>query len=157
MYKISSHPILEVPEEDLWSFDYEGTTVQGQKGQTIAAALHQAGLPVHHHSLKQRSRSMECGIGKCGACEMLVDGHVRRICITKVDGVKHVRRIEEASLPPDQLNESGQNVFDNRSGQNFSNYGVGEVFFERFCDKNTYSAEEGKVLVRGGEDVLSLI
>jgi len=137
MYKISSHPILEVPEEDLWSFDYEGTTVQGQKGQTIAAALHQAGLPVHHHSLKQRSRSMECGIGKCGACEMLVDGHVRRICITKVDGVKHVRRIEEASLPPDQLNESGQNVFDNRSGQNFSDLFSG-----------------GKVLVRGGEDVL---
>ena len=33
-------------------------------------------------------RSLECGIGKCGACEMLVDGVVRRICITKVDGVK---------------------------------------------------------------------
>ena len=102
MYKISSHPILEVPEEDLWYFDYEGTRVAGQKGQTIAAALHQAGLRVHHHSLKDRPRSMECGIGKCGACEMLVDGHVRRICITKVDGVREVRRIEEATLPPEE-------------------------------------------------------
>ncbi|MBO4433999.1 MAG: FAD-dependent oxidoreductase [Bacteroidales bacterium] len=102
MYKISNHPILEVPEEDLWYFDYEGTRVAGQKGQTIAAALHQAGLRVHHHSLKDRPRSMECGIGKCGACEMLVDGHVRRICITKVDGVKEVKRIEEATLPPQE-------------------------------------------------------
>ncbi len=102
MYKIESHPILEVPEEDLWYFEYEGTRVAGQKGQSIAAALHQAGLRVHHHSLKDRPRSMECGIGKCGACEMLVDGHVRRICITKVDGVREVRRIDEATLPPEE-------------------------------------------------------
>ncbi|MBP5637668.1 MAG: FAD-dependent oxidoreductase [Bacteroidales bacterium] len=102
MYKIESHPILEVPEEDLWYFEYEGARVAGQKGQSIAAALHQAGLRVHHHSLKDRPRSMECGIGKCGACEMLVDGHVRRICITKVDGVREVRRIEEATLPPEE-------------------------------------------------------
>ena len=92
MYKITEHPILAVPEENLHSFIYEGHTVTGQKGQTIAAALHQAGFPVHHHSLKDRNRTMECGIGKCGACEMVVDGHIRRICITLVDGVKEVHR-----------------------------------------------------------------
>ena len=92
MYKIVSHPILDIPKEDLHSFIFEGHSVTGQKGQTIAAALHQAGFPVHHHSLKDRNRTMECGIGKCGACEMVVDGHIRRICITKVDGVKEVHR-----------------------------------------------------------------
>ena len=92
MYKITEHPILSVPQEDLHSFVFEGQTVTGQKGQTIAAALHQAGFPVHHHSLKDRNRTMECGIGKCGACEMVVDGHIRRICITKVDGVQEVHR-----------------------------------------------------------------
>ena len=92
MYRITEHPILAVPEENLHSFIFEGKTVTGQKGQTIAAALHQAGFPVHHHSLKDRNRTMECGIGKCGACEMVVDGHIRRICITKVDSVKEVHR-----------------------------------------------------------------
>ena len=92
MYKITEHPILSVPEENLHSFTFEGHTVTGQKGQTIAAALHQAGFPVHHHSLKDRNRTMECGIGKCGACEMVVDGHIRRICITLLDGVKEVHR-----------------------------------------------------------------
>mgnify|MGYP002622628792 CR=1 FL=1 len=92
MYKITSHPILEVPKEDLCTFTFEGKIVTAQKGRTIAAALHQAGYPVHHKSLKGRGRTMECGIGKCGACEMLVDGHIRRICITKVDGVREVRR-----------------------------------------------------------------
>ena len=106
MYKITNHPVLEVPSEDLHTFLFEGTPVTGQKGQTIAAALHQAGLPVHHHSLKGRSRSMECGIGKCGACEMLVDGRVHRICITKIDDVKEVRRIEEATLPPEDSSTS---------------------------------------------------
>ena len=107
MYKITEHPILSVPEEDLHSFVFEGHTVVGQKGQTIAAALHQAGFPVHHHSLKDRNRTMECGIGKCGACEMVVDGHIRRICITKVDGVREVHRagvdsFAEVTAAPDE-------------------------------------------------------
>ncbi len=99
MYKISEHPILPIPKEDLKEFTFEGKKVLGQKGFTIAAALHQAGLVVHKHSLEHRERTMECGIGKCGACEMLVDGKIRRICITKVDDVKEVQRIDESYLP----------------------------------------------------------
>ena len=94
MYKIEKHPILDIPQEDLVEFQFEGKTVRGQRGKTIAAALHQAGYPIHSHSLKGRNRSLECGIGKCGACEMLVDGKIRRICITLVDGVKEVKRLE---------------------------------------------------------------
>ena len=79
MYKIENHPILDLPKEEFVEFQFEGRTVRGQKGKTIAAALHQAGLIVHSHSTSGRNRSLECGIGKCGACEMLVDGQVRRI------------------------------------------------------------------------------
>ena len=79
------------------SFDFEGRTITGQKGQTIAAALHKAGYPVHSLSLEHRKRTMECGIGKCGACEMLVDGRIRRICVTKVDGVRKVSRLSADS------------------------------------------------------------
>lgn len=93
MRKIITHPILEIPQGQETEFIYEGKIIKGQKGFTIAAALHQAGYPVHSHSLKNRTRSLECGIGKCGACEMLVDGEIRRICITKVDGVKEVQEI----------------------------------------------------------------
>ena len=99
MYKIENHPILELPKEEYVEFQFEGRTVRGQKGKTIAAALHQAGLVVHSHSTTGRNRSLECGIGKCGACEMLVDGQVRRICITSVDGVKEVREISKDYMP----------------------------------------------------------
>jgi glycine/D-amino acid oxidase-like deaminating enzyme/NADPH-dependent 2,4-dienoyl-CoA reductase/sulfur reductase-like enzyme/Fe-S-cluster-containing hydrogenase component 2 len=93
MKKIDIHPILEVPKPEAVLFKYNGVPVRGEKGFTIAAALHQAGFPVHSHSLRSRKRSLECGIGKCGACEMLVDGIIRRICITRVDGVSEVAEI----------------------------------------------------------------
>ncbi|MBP3740705.1 MAG: FAD-dependent oxidoreductase [Bacteroidales bacterium] len=100
MYKITRHPILDIPEGEVCEFMYEGHKVQATKGYTIAKALHEAGYPVHSHSLHGRNRSLECGIGKCGACEMLVDGRVRRICITPVDGVREVRLIaHEADMP----------------------------------------------------------
>jgi len=99
MLKVDKHPILEVPKTDVITFIYEGKEIKAQKGFTIAAALHQAGFPVHSHSLENRNRSLECGIGKCGACEMLVDGVIRRICITKVDRVKEVREIPKNYSP----------------------------------------------------------
>lgn len=93
MNKIVEHPILDIALPEIVTFRYEGHEVTGEKGFTIAAALHQAGFPVHSHSLRNRERSLECGIGKCGACEMLVDGQIKRICITTVDGVKEVKEI----------------------------------------------------------------
>ncbi len=99
MYKIDQHPILDVPKVEETVFTFKGEKVTAAKGYTIAAALHQAGFPVHSHSIRNRERSLECGIGKCGACEMLVDGEVRRICITKVDGVKKVEEIPSDYKP----------------------------------------------------------
>ncbi len=93
MHKITSHPIITIPKTEKQLFRYNNQVVEGDKGFTIAAALHQAGFPVHSHSLKNRSRSLECGIGKCGACEMLVDGRIKRICITLVDNVDSVEEI----------------------------------------------------------------
>jgi len=99
MYKINKHPILDIPKSNKTSFIFNGEEVVGEKGFTIAAALHQAGHSVHSHSLKERERSLQCGIGKCGACEMLVDGEIKRICITKVDGVKEVKEIPKDYRP----------------------------------------------------------
>ncbi|MDA3866858.1 MAG: FAD-dependent oxidoreductase [Salinivirgaceae bacterium] len=99
MYKITQHPILDVSVGETSQFSYNGRKIMAEKGKTIAAALHQAGFPVHSHSLTNRNRSLECGIGKCGACEMLVDGFIKRICITKVDNIKEVTEIPKNYEP----------------------------------------------------------
>ncbi len=93
MHKISQHPIIPIKDTEKVTINFNGNFITGEKGFTIAAALHQAGFPVHSHSLTNRNRSLECGIGKCGACEMLVDGQIKRICITPVDGVGQVSEI----------------------------------------------------------------
>ncbi|MBN1387445.1 MAG: FAD-dependent oxidoreductase [Bacteroidales bacterium] len=106
MQKITSHPILVVPEKQKTSFKFNDKTITAEKDFTIAAALHQAGYPVHSHSLENRNRSLECGIGKCGACEMLVDGVIRRICITRVNGVREVKTIPRDYKPGSQKIET---------------------------------------------------
>ena len=45
MSKINSHPILDVPKRDKVVFTFNGKKIEGEKGFTIAAALHQAGYP----------------------------------------------------------------------------------------------------------------
>jgi glycine/D-amino acid oxidase-like deaminating enzyme/Fe-S-cluster-containing hydrogenase component 2/bacterioferritin-associated ferredoxin len=107
MYEVNEHPILEVNKGEECFFKFEGKEIKAESGKTIATALHRAGYPVHSHSLHDRNRSLECGIGKCGACEMLVDGKIKRICITLVDGVRAVQELPkdytpEADLPPEE-------------------------------------------------------
>jgi len=99
MSKIHKHPIISIPDTTKTTFTYNGQQISAELGFTIAAALHQAGFPIHSHSIEERSRSLECGIGKCGACEMLVDGQVKRICITPCDGVKEVRELPKDFIP----------------------------------------------------------
>jgi glycine/D-amino acid oxidase-like deaminating enzyme/Fe-S-cluster-containing hydrogenase component 2 len=99
MHKIEKHPIISIKEVEKTSFLFNGQNIIGEKSFTIAAALHQSGFPIHSHSLDNRTRSLECSIGKCGACEMLVDGKIRRICITLCDDVKEVAEIPKEFIP----------------------------------------------------------
>ena len=99
MQKIVNHPILDIEEVKKRKFLFNGKEIEGEYGYTIAAALHQAGYPVHSHSIENRERSLECGIGKCGACEMLVDGQIKRICVTRVDDINEVEEISKDNMP----------------------------------------------------------
>ena len=60
MQKIDKHPILDIPVVNKGSFKFKGKVIECDKNFTIAAALHQAGHPIHSHSLKNRERSLEC-------------------------------------------------------------------------------------------------
>ncbi len=74
--RIKTHPILEFPaDRKKIDFTFNGKKITALEGDTIAAALHAAGIRVLSHSLKQhRPRGFFCAIGKCSSCEMEVDG-----------------------------------------------------------------------------------
>ena len=73
--RIREHPILEFKKGPLVEFEFDGRTLEGHEGESIAAALHAAGVSVLRHSIKlDRPRGFFCAIGRCSSCLMTVDG-----------------------------------------------------------------------------------
>ena len=101
LMRIDEHPILEFNRGGKIVFNYNGQEIEGFAGETIAAALHAAGIkelaksPVLH-----RPRGLFCAIGNCSSCLMVVDGQPNiRVCVTKVqNGMKVETQIGKGDL-----------------------------------------------------------
>jgi len=65
-------------------FEFNGTPVEAQPGDSVASALYRAGQRVFSRSFKyHRPRGLLCGAGKCPNCLMQVDGVPNvRVCVT---------------------------------------------------------------------------
>jgi len=64
------------------TFTYDGTSINGFENETIAAALHAAGIFTLSHSESGRPRGIYCAIGNCSSCMMVVDGEPNvKVCV----------------------------------------------------------------------------
>lgn len=73
--RIEKHPILKFERGRAIEFEFDGEALTGHEGETIAAALHAAGVRVLRKSIKRsRPRGFFCAIGRCSSCLMTVDG-----------------------------------------------------------------------------------
>jgi NADPH-dependent 2,4-dienoyl-CoA reductase/sulfur reductase-like enzyme len=99
--RIEKHPILEFDRGEKLQFTFNGKEIEGYKGETIAAALHAAGIkelaksPVLH-----RPRGLFCAIGNCSSCLMVVDNEPNiRVCVVKLkEGMKVETQIGKGDL-----------------------------------------------------------
>jgi predicted molibdopterin-dependent oxidoreductase YjgC len=84
--RIAEHPILNFKRGKPIKFIYEERELTGYEGETIAAALHAAGVKVLSRSpVLHRPRGFFCAIGTCSSCLMVVDGVPNvRVCVTKL-------------------------------------------------------------------------
>jgi len=84
--RMNEHPVLEFERGELVTFFYNGQPIEGYTTETIAAALHSAGIRRLGHSQHlHRPRGLFCAIGNCSSCFMTVDGEPNvRVCVTKV-------------------------------------------------------------------------
>lgn len=84
--RIVEHPILDFQRGEKVSFLFDGQQVEGYTGETIAAALHAAGVRILGHSPElHRPRGLFCAIGNCSSCLMVVNGEPNvRVCVEKV-------------------------------------------------------------------------
>lgn len=94
--RLSEHPILEFDRGEKVTFYYNGQEIEGYTEETIAAALHAAGIRELGHSPElHRPRGLFCAIGNCSSCFMTVDGQPNvRVCVTKVKAGMHVKEQE---------------------------------------------------------------
>jgi len=84
--RIEDHPVLRFDRGEKISFFFNGEKVDAYPNETIAAALHAAGVrklgesPVLH-----RPRGLFCAIGNCSSCFMIVDDIPNtRVCVVKI-------------------------------------------------------------------------
>ena len=82
--RITEHPLLEFKRGKKINFTFDGTTISAYEGESIAAALHAAGITVLSRSiLHARPRGFFCAIGKCASCMMTVNGVPNvKTCVT---------------------------------------------------------------------------
>ncbi len=88
--RLSEHPILEFNRGKEISFTFNGRKMTGYEGETIAAALHAAGVKELGESIiLHRPRGLYCAIGNCSSCLMTVDGVANvKVCVTELcDGM----------------------------------------------------------------------
>ena len=96
MARIEQHPILEFKKGREVTFTYEGQELKGYEGETIAAALHAAGVrSVHESEKKHRHRGLFCAIGNCSSCLMKVNGIPNvRVCVEPLrEGIAVERQV----------------------------------------------------------------
>jgi aerobic-type carbon monoxide dehydrogenase small subunit (CoxS/CutS family) len=85
--RIEEHPILEFKTKEPIPFIFNGTPIEGRSGDTIASALHAAGVKVLSKSIHlERPRGFYCAIGNCSSCHMTVNGLANvKTCITMLE------------------------------------------------------------------------
>lgn len=85
--RIDEHPILKFERGKKLKFTLDGKEMEGYQGETVAAALHAAGVKVLGQSLfKHRPRGFYCAIGNCSSCLMVVNGKSNvKTCVTMLE------------------------------------------------------------------------
>ncbi|MCL4407412.1 MAG: (2Fe-2S)-binding protein [Thermotogae bacterium] len=95
--RILDHPILNFTRKKRVKIFFEGNEIEAYEGETVAVALHAAGIKVLRYTpINGRSAGLFCAVGKCSSCLMEIDGMPNvRSCMTKVKAGMQIRRQHE--------------------------------------------------------------
>ncbi len=103
--RIERHPILEFKRGREIEFELDGRTLKGYEGDTIASAIHAAGVRVLRKSVRLgRPRGFFCAIGRCSSCLMTVNDVPNVMtCVTPLRaGMKVRTQHDKGHIAPEQ-------------------------------------------------------
>ena len=99
--RITEHPILDFKPKSEVNFIFDGINIKAYENETIAVALHAAGIRILSLSQNKMPRGLYCAIGNCSSCNMVVDGEPNvRSCVTVVrEGMVVQTQRDKGKLP----------------------------------------------------------
>lgn len=89
-HRVTSHPILQIPERKTIQVEWEGNFLDVYEGETIAAALFAHGIHIFgHHRKDGAPQGIFCANGQCAQCMVLANGFPVKACMEHVsEGLK---------------------------------------------------------------------
>jgi NADPH-dependent 2,4-dienoyl-CoA reductase/sulfur reductase-like enzyme/Fe-S-cluster-containing hydrogenase component 2/bacterioferritin-associated ferredoxin len=94
-YRITQHPILEIPERTEVSFTWNGKKLTGFDGEMISSALFANGVHIFGHHHKDNSpQGLFCANGQCSQCMVMADGLPVKSCMTPLRANMVVASVE---------------------------------------------------------------
>lgn len=80
-----THAVLDEPEADIIQFSFDGAPIRARAGQSVAAALINAGERCLRIDEEGNPKGALCGIGVCWECRCSINGVTNtRACMTPV-------------------------------------------------------------------------
>ncbi|MEE4606610.1 MAG: FAD-dependent oxidoreductase, partial [Desulfobacteraceae bacterium] len=88
-YRITKHPILEIPPKKEVAFTWNGKPMTGFEGEMISSALFAAGIHIFGNHPKDNSpQGIFCANGQCAQCMVIADELAVKACMTPLhDGM----------------------------------------------------------------------
>ncbi len=84
-FRITTHPILPIPQSSPIEFFWQGQPLPGYEGETIAAALFANGIRIFgHHPKDHAPQGIFCANGQCAQCMVLVNGQPQKACMEPI-------------------------------------------------------------------------
>jgi len=93
--RITSHPILAVPQKREICFYWQGESLPAADGEMISSALIARGIDCFgHHHKDGAPQGLFCANGQCSHCLVMADGIPVKACITPVHEGMNIRAVE---------------------------------------------------------------
>jgi len=99
--RITTHPILNVPEFDEVSFYWNGSKLKAHRNEMISSALIANGISIFgHHHKDGGAQGIFCANGQCAKCSVIANGVAVKSCMTAVSENMIVQSVEGLPILP---------------------------------------------------------
>ncbi len=94
-YRITKHPILDIPDRPALNFTWNGAPMTGYEGEMISSALFANGIRVFgHHHKDDSPQGIFCANGQCAQCMVVADGLAVKSCMTPLNDGMAVQQMD---------------------------------------------------------------